>query len=109
MTKQPFKLPKHNSFEVDLVEKEFWYDKVLNAKKIITFIKSSKSEYECYFSGLGVEELGMILILFGRYPQVCELFYSAVVNMQLYENDEIEGFNYTISLEENLKKLIIIK
>lgn len=33
MTKQPFKLPKLNSFEVDTVQKEFWYDKVRNAKK----------------------------------------------------------------------------
>lgn len=78
-------------------------------KKIITFIKSSESEYDCYFSDLGVEELGMILISFGRYKEVYELFYSAVVNMELYKNDEIEGFNYTTSLEENLKRNHVIK
>ena len=53
---------------------------------------------------MGVEELGMLLILFSRYPEVYDLFYRAVVNTELYKNDDLEGFDYTLSLEDNLKR-----
>lgn len=101
--KQPFKLPKIN-FEVDLEEKEIWINKILTAQKIMTFIKTDDHNYECYFSGMGVEEMGMLLVLFSRYPEVYNFFYSAVVNTELYKNDDLEGFKYSQSLEENLKK-----
>ncbi|MDN3654372.1 hypothetical protein QWZ08_01965 [Ferruginibacter paludis] len=104
MKKQPFKLPKLTKFETNKIGKEIWLDKISNAQNILTFIKTSDSDYDCLFSGMGQVELGMLLVLFGRYPEVYDFFYTAVVNTELYKNDEIAGFNYTLSLEENLKQ-----
>ena len=106
--KQKFKLPSITNFKIDSVEKDLWFDKIKFAQNIMTFIKSSDNDYECYFSAIGIEELGMLLVLFDRYPEVYDFFYAAVVNIELYKNDNLEGFNYTVALEDNLKNKKII-
>lgn len=102
-TKQ-FKLPQIESYEVDIEKSTLVYEKMKSAQAVMTFIKSSPTDYQFYFSGFGENEFAMLLILMGRNSQVHDFFKAAVVNTELYKNDELEGFDYSYSAIEYMKE-----
>lgn len=75
----------------------------------MTFIKTSPSDYQFYFSGFGEDELAMLLILMGRNTQVFDFFKAAVVNTELYRIDELEGFKYYCGTLDYIKRQKITK
>ena len=102
-TKQ-FKLPQLEIYEVDFEKSTLVYEKMKSAQALMTFIKTSPTEYQFYFSGFGEKELAMLLILMGRNTQVHDFFKAAVVNNELYRIDELDGFNYSSAVIEYIKR-----
>ena len=104
MKKQPFKLPPIKSYEVDLENTKLVIEKIQKAKTMFAFLKNENNEYQFFFSGLGEEELAMLLILMDKHEQLFDLIKSAVVCTELYRIDGLEGFKYQASLIEYFKK-----
>lgn len=56
------------------------------------------------FTDLNEEFLAMLLILLDKNPPIFKMFKAAVVNTELYREDGWEGFDYTASLVEYIKR-----
>ena len=108
MRNRPFVLPMIKTFEADETKTELVIEKIKSAKAFMTFIKCSPTEYQFYFSAFGEEELAMLLIIMDQQTPVFDFFKAAVVNTELYRLNELEGFNYTASLLEYIKKSKVI-
>ena len=103
-TKQPFTVPTVTDYESDRQSMESILNQIRESKIVMTFFQAADKTFKFLFSGFDEDEFAMLLIILDSHPQLYEFFKSAVVNTELYRINELQGFDYTDSLTQYIKK-----